>query len=369
MRRVILLMLSFCALGAKASPLIDIPFDFDETKIEEAKDAYEFMGSFAEYYYRLLKANRAHLQTVLQFDSISAWCAGDAHPKNFGAVILATGESEFALNDMDDAGPCPVVMDVLRFFVTAKLAEPKSKIKDMLEAYVDGLSGKSFSPPKSIRELLKTSRHYGFSIDPDDLSDSGRVLERDANAYELDARETAMIVSALSGKIPSTLRLLDAFATAKAGGGSSGVLRYKLLFQFGRGLLHLELKGQPDPAITPVALEPVPATAARIQRTVDLEMGPQASPFYQTVVIDGAAMLMRPRYRGNLRAEVNDGDNSEVTRYEAYALGKFHARSLRDVQGWTNSLRRAYWAKDVYTLVDHFEDKFASLGFLARRGN
>src|SRR4051812_25509910 len=114
--RTLLFFLTFASLHAAAtSALTDVSYAFDTERVFYANSTAHFFTAFGEYYYLLLDANRSQLTTVAALDQTGGWCVGDAHPENFGALILKNGHSIFTINDMDDAGPCPLVMDLLRF--------------------------------------------------------------------------------------------------------------------------------------------------------------------------------------------------------------------------------------------------------------
>lgn len=357
MRAVLLMGLWISGIVAHAASLQDVPFTFDESKVHAATDVYEFTTSFADYYYALLNANRKTLSTLRNLQNEEVWCAGDAHPKNFGALILQDEDSIFTLNDMDDAGPCPAVMDLLRFLLTAHLAESKVLPKDLVESYGEGVLGKPISAPKMVNTLLNRSRQAGMQADPDGLIKGSPRLKRDGKAREVTVAERAEL-TALFHSLTPNWSVLDIYAREKVGGGSGGILRYEVLINGGSGLLHLELKGQPGPATAVVASSPVPPAEERIRRTVELEMGPQASPLYQVVKVSGQEMLLRPRFLGNMPVKLSAGDKKTWLKYEAYILGQLHARTLVNPTRWAAALAREAWGRDVQVLKSHFRQKF-----------
>ena len=186
MRRLVLTVLLFSIQAFAAAPsLNDVAYQFDAEKMSAVESSERFFTSFVEYYYLLLNSNRSQLESVHALDSVGGWCAGDAHPGNFGALIMDDGSSRFAINDMDDAGPCPVVMDFLRFLTAAKLTSPNIKVQDLVSAYLDGISGHLVNVPSAVRDLLKKSAKRGKDIKPGSVV-SGKLL-RDPNSRELEA--------------------------------------------------------------------------------------------------------------------------------------------------------------------------------------
>lgn len=69
--------------------------------------------------------------------------AGDAHHENF-FYIFSSGKRAYVLNDFDDSGIAPFFLDFLKFHAVAVSVNDKKpliKTKKMLEAYISGLSG------------------------------------------------------------------------------------------------------------------------------------------------------------------------------------------------------------------------------------
>ena len=217
-----------------------------------------------------------------------------------------------------------------------------------------------------IKSLLKKSKKRGMDVKPRDVMAANKKLVRDSNARELTPLKRTELTAALTQQTKN-MTLVDAFETAKQGGGSSGVRRYELLFEAKSGLLHLELKTQPTPAQAKVATAPIPACAPRIQQTLDLEQGRLASPFYQVIEIDHQPMLLRPRYYGNKSAKLkpkakHTSDNLDLIAYEAFVLGKFHARSVAMPQQWATAvLAFNAWSGDAAVLARHFVLKYSDL--------
>lgn len=354
---LIAVLIGSCSWAGAQTPIRDIRYHFDQEKVHAASDVYEFTTSFAEYFYALLNHNRGNLSTVADLQSEEAWCAGDAHPKNFGALILSDGDSVFTLNDMDDAGPCPVVMDLLRFLLTAQLAEAKVRPEELVANYLDGVSGAPASIPKAVNALLQQSRNAGTPPTPEDLEKSGMRLKRTGKSREVTGGEGSELRLLMQTLVPDH-QVLDIYAKEKIGGGSNGVLRFEILLQGPSALLHLELKGQPGPAIQVVAPSPVPEQSERIRRTIELEMGAKASPLYRVVKVGGQDMLLRPRFNGNIGVKLSAGDKKVWLKHEAFQLGYFHSQTLKSPGRWVSAVRQESWSADVQSLKSHFRQKF-----------
>lgn len=318
-------------------------FIFDRAKVAQAESPFALYRATADYFYALLDRNRNTLESVRAARSAVGWCAGDPHPENFGALVLRDGASTFTLNDMDDAGPCPLIMDLLRFLVGARFVDADA---DLPPAYLAGLRGESWPVPTAVLKLLKKSVARGREPDPDDLTAQGR-LSRRRHARDVNEVERASVRAALG------LEPVDMFASAKCGGGSHGLLRYEILLADPARVV--ELKTVAQPAIARVAPY-VPAPEERIARTLALEQEARADAAYAVVRVDGTPMLKRPRLHGKLGMKIFDLERTErraVLAFEAHRLGKLHARSLETLQVDPRAV-----ASDVAIVHEHFLDLF-----------
>jgi len=353
---------------AKAPGLMDVAYSFDKTKLDAAKDSFHFLRSYVDYFYLLVKANRGSLQAVSQADNIPGWCVGDAHPENFGVLIRNDGSSLFTMNDVDDSGPCPVVLDLYRLMASSRLYDANTKLDKLVQAYAVGLQGQSYELPPAVADMIAKSQKKGTAPDPKKIS--GNSLVRDGNMHEVNAGELAQIKTALaslSGSLSPRAKLLDTVSTSKIGGGSGGLLRYEALLDNGGALLHLEFKEEVIPSIYPVSAGQIPAAPQRVSTTILMDQGAGASALYNVVTIAGKYMLIRPRFDGNVGMSLDKqsgGDNKDIIRYEAYILGKIHGRSIRDAGNWSRqvlNIPASAWENDVELMTSQFELKFSQL--------
>ena len=253
--------------------LNDVSYQFDHDKLKAANDSFHFLRTFVDYYYDLFPANLNNLHVTANVSAFSGWCVGDAHPENFGALIDENGNAIFSMNDMDDAGPCPIAYDFLRLLVSSRLYSPKLDINKVIISYQDGLTGAVKSAPDYVKSLLKDSANLGETIDPKDLDSSGKLLKRKKDSNEVDSSTRLIIIRDLQAFFTSKefvndgIKVLDMFSTSKVGGGSGGLLRYEVLCSRADGeLLHLELKELTTPAIAQVATDSIPDQKSRYRR-------------------------------------------------------------------------------------------------------
>lgn len=353
---------------AGSLPLRDPSYSFDQTKLDAAADAFHFLRSYVDYFYLLTQLNQASLPVITSLQNVPGWCVGDAHPENFGMLIQQDGKSIFTMNDMDDSGPCPVGLDLIRLMVSSRLYNSDTKIDKIMDAYLKGLQGQSRDIPSAIADMARKSQKKGTAPSSKKVVDN--KLVRDDNMKEVTAQEVTQIKSALGvlrGALPPQTKVLDIVSTAKVGGGSGGLLRYEILLDNSGTLLHLEMKEEVTPSIYPVAVGQIPGTAQRIATTIRMDQSANPSAFYTVVTINGRDMLVRPRFDGNVGVDLSkqgDSDNQDIIRTEAYALGAIHARSVRDINAWAQqlqSVKQGDLEKDISLMMNHFNAKFSSL--------
>ncbi len=353
---------------AEAQNLTDVPYSFDQAKLDAANDSFHFLRSYVDYFYLLIKANRGSFRAVSAADNAAGWCVGDAHPENFGVLIQNDESSVFTMNDMDDSGPCPVVLDLYRLMVSSRLYSGKTNLDKILQAYTAGLEGQTYAVPSPVTDMIRKSRKKGRTPDPKKI-DGDRIL-RDGNMREVDAWELAQIkdaIASLGGSLSQGVKLLDAVATSKIGGGSGGLLRYEALLNNGGALLQLEFKEEPTPSIYPVAAAQIPETRQRMLMSILMEQGAGASAFYAVAAVSGKEMLIRPRFDGNIGMSLDKQtgqDNKDIIRYEAYVLGRIHARSLQNADALARFLQAipgSDWENDVTLMTRHFDLKFSRM--------
>jgi len=350
-----------------AFELNDPNYQFDQTKLDAANDAFHFLRTYVDYFYLVIKENSTNLPTVESLENVAGWCVGDAHPENFGMLIQQNGRSLFTMNDIDDSGPCPVGLDLVRLMVSSSLAYSDINIDSILQAYLTGLQRKTYDTPSVVDDMSKKSQKKGTDVDSKKID--GKKIVRDENAEEVTPEERDAVKAALivfQSVLSSKTKVLDMISTRKTGGGSGGLLRYEVLLDNDGTLLHLELKEEVTPSIYPVATSDIPPSANRILTTLKLDQD-KPSQYYAVVKVNDRDMFVRPRFDGNVGVNLtkqSDGDNKDLIYFEAYTLGLIHSRSVQDIPGWVQQLQ--YTSIDslknnVSAIAEHFQAKFSSL--------
>lgn len=350
---------------SKAAPLSDVTYSFDPAKLDVADDAFHFLRSYVDYYYLLAQANRAQLPTLNALADVGGWCVGDPHPENFGVLIQEDDSSIFTINDIDDAGPCPLAWDLSRFLVASTLYDSSLDIADLLKAYRHGLEGKTDDQPDVVSEMFDDSSKKGERPEKSRVDANG-LLIRSSQSREVDSAVLAQLTTAYKTLFPRHADLVDVMETSKVGGGSGGLRRYELLVKDANGLVNLEMKEEVRPSVYPVAKTPLPDFSTRINQTLLIEQGPSHSAYLSTFVIDGREMISRPRFAGNVGAALdkNSGkENRALILYEAFILGRIHARSV-DGSSWSARVKAAdedALGREIESLSKRMSWKFSKL--------
>lgn len=349
-----------------ATDLQEIEYRFAPDKLAVAANPFQFFRSFVDYFYLLVSANRTALSSLSSTWSTSGWCVGDAHPENFGVLLLKDEKSIFTVNDVDDSGPCPVALDLLRLMVSARLFDDSVSSSAFIKAYVAGLGGESRQVPRDIKDLFKKSRKRGTDPNPKKIPGEKFIRGDELNDVpHEEAQKVAQALQFLQPNLDALPRLLDVVSRKKVGGGSGGLLRYQVLWKDRGQLVHLELKQIVDPAVTSVATGPVTDHGERVMKALRVTQGDDFSKFYRIVRVDSKQMLVRPRFGGNVDVELDKVENfSEVAQFEAYQLGLLHGRSVSDVPAWKKAVLAVpavSWESDVGALAGFFERQYREL--------
>lgn len=362
---ILLFVIGFSEGGrAATSGLQDVSYRFDPVKLQAAKDPFYFFRSFVDLFYLVYKANPSSFPLVKKLSTVQGWCAGDAHLENFGALLQQNRQPLFTINDMDDSGPCPIVLDLFRFLVSAQLADSDIKIEKALVAYVKGLQRKNIEVPSAIRGIFSKSESFGFN--PSESKVKNGKFIRESGANEVTAAERQSLQAILKGYqgvlVPNPI-LLDVIKETKVGGGSGGLLRYQVLLNNGGQVLHFEFKELVTPAIYSVATA-VPTAADRIKASLAVDQGVGASQFYRVVQLAGKDLLIRPRFAGNIGVSLNklaDSEEKEVVYFEAYTLGLVHLRAISDHSSWIkmlNAISVGDFIQEVKLMAGYFKKKY-----------
>lgn len=329
-------------------------------KLNGASDRFHFLRTLVPAYYLFLQRNPP--QGWDELWSQSGWCVGDAHPENFGILLSDSGNPLFTMNDIDDAGLCPLVADALRFFVAVRLYDRNLNLHDLYVEYQNGVRG---APIQYSRELKEMAKKAEGKVDPSGgwLSD-GQHLKRGAIGDDVSGPEWGVLQFTIATEYGANTKMWDAVRFQKDSGGSGGMLRYRVLIEASQ-LQVVELKQIQAPGIFPLARGPIPPPAERIARTLRLEQGAYVSDLFRVTQVGGYAMYLRPRRKGNLGIDLaslsRERQVKPVLKDEAKVLGQLHLRGALDIRAYQNALSRISedeWMAMVDALAGGMGDLF-----------
>lgn len=330
---LILLSFSFSAQGASESLA---PRDFyiqvrqlqpeisDDDFLAKAQtitNSYKYIRTLIPaFYWRWAQAAMPLTPAVSELTSESGWCVGDAHPENFGALLNDQGKAFFLVNDLDDAGVCPLVEDFYKFLLSAKYLNSSMSLASLWQSYLNGLQGMDLNPPTWVNQLLTEAQGQGLLLDS---FSSGKQ-----NCTRQEFRDLEIL---LSQKFNDRFSISDCWQVTKVGGGSGGLQRYRLEI---RGVrtppASLELKRQIRPGVFPVSAKLMP-TEERLQQAYHWEWGQTLSLWSGMVSYGNFDFLIRPRYAGNISVVWDDVSSSkdrfELLNYEFWILGQIHRKT------------------------------------------
>lgn len=352
------------SLCAQAN-IVDIKnYQFDSSKIEAAPNAFHFMRSFVDYFYLIYKNNPSANSEIKKLEQNIGWCAGDAHAENFGVLILKDNSNIFTVNDFDDSDACPIALDLYRFIVTTKAYNSDIEASKIVKHYLKGLNNETTKIPDAVQEMFDKSVKRG--LNPDSKKVANGKFVRSSLLNEVSAEELKVISSILKLN-NKALPILDAVSTRKVGGGSGGLLRYEVLTKVNDQLIHLELKEITTPATYPVSVQTNLSDDKRYYNTMAYAMGNLVSPLYQVIEVGQKTMLLRPKFDGNVGVSLDknsESENEDLIKFEAYTLGKFHARSVKNTVPYIQQLQQIdlnTLDKQAEAMSEFFYKKFDEL--------
>lgn len=349
-----LFVLSSFTLLSKEITLKDVPYEFDSEKVQAAKNSFHFLRSFVDYYYLLIKENKDQLPEINSRWNTIGWCAGDAHPENFGILIGENNFRSFTINDWDDSGPCPVYLDLFRLLVSSKLYDSHLNLDEIISAYKLGFTGGNFDQPTVVQNMFPDSVAKGSKFNPKKVIGEKFVRSSEMTEVSSDVKNT--IEKAIGFSI------LDIVKTSKVGGGSGGLVRFEVLVKVDGVLTQLELKNEIEPGITPVASSKIPSNSERFKKSFFYFGTNNISKFYQLISINDQDFLVRPRFYGNVGVNLSDAIDfkpASLISYEAFILGNLHAKSVSSEN--FGDIEASKIKDEVDAFVNKFQSKFDEL--------
>jgi hypothetical protein len=340
--------------------------DAIKQKTTTASSAFRFFRAFGPLFYERIVRDPAHQQLFSRLKAFKGWMMGDAHPENFGILLARDGSARFAANDIDDAGPGPLYLDVLRYLSSARYVPDAPDAGSLLKAYRRGLEGKDGDWGDAVAWMLRKSEDRGFNPRKNAFDEeSGRLL-RNRERVELANQETrADLERRVRRHYGPGAQVVDAVEYLRDWGGSGFQKRYVVLIQFPRedrawtdeGRVVVEFKEMVEPATRLLGGAREPRLERRVERTYALfkSDGRALSPFYDTTHFEDRGFLMRPRYDGERGFDLTDWEGDDrrgLLRDQMRLLGLMHRKELGAAEAArfsvaTESLSDEAWAREA----------------------
>ncbi len=313
-------------------------------KLEGAQTPLRFLRSFAPAYYRAFALQKNSLKApLLKASEFQGWCAGDAHPENFGTLLDDSGNASFTYIDLDDSGSCSVFSDILHFVLATRLQvedlRDRESIEGIIEAYLDGAAGR-VKLSKPVRALLSRAEDKDyFDEELEDFGSEVEVLSK--NISQPERRRLAEAFAADFGKVTIT----RATRFAKTSGGSAAQIRHRTILAHGDEPVILEFRTLTTPAVYHERYEPSePRT--RTLHALKMTAPRGRSKWYAVRELNGKWLLASPRYKGTRAVELKkDADQDpelmlKIVRDEAAVLGELHSRGTPEFGSYLHSIRK-----------------------------
>lgn len=206
-----------------------------------------------------IRSNAAHYWSYVKTDSLKPFSefegvvAGDPHMGNFSVVPVETVNGERVLRfvniDFDDTGVGPFALDFARFVVTVKVVDKDVKIRDLVQAYTDGLRGRQAQAPARIQETLSMSMERYDALDDryvDKKTSHGKFKIEPGEVERYDAKYSLDDIARL---FPNE-KVLDLATRPGERGGSANAVRIWVLTETRAGVQHInEIKGYQPTAL------------------------------------------------------------------------------------------------------------------------
>lgn len=340
-----------------------------ELRISNIHSKDDFFRSFIPYFYLRVRENFKNVRDWNDLINEQAWCAGDPHPANFGVLWTPNQSSIFTINDVDDANPCPIFVDVFRFLTGWSLVERDLSMSQLLNAYFSGLqSARNPGIPLPLQQMLAKSQQLGPLASKKWLDPKGKFKD---SPELIDVKPTlgAEIRAQASNLGNNQWDVIDLKERLRFEGGSGGLKRFLVLMKRNSlvppQFLLLEMKEISRPGTFPLNV-PRLDPRSRILQALQWEQRPALTAWNQGVTLVGRPFHTRLLMDGNLGLKLdsfNKSDRAAIALHEAALLGRLHrtggasANYLKKV----TAVPPEAWEKAVKVLRDDIDDAWKKI--------
>jgi hypothetical protein len=304
-------------------------------QLEESDNLSQFIRSNARHYWNFMRSE-ADLSVLKSYLSYSGVVAGDPHLGNFAPLPLL-GKSgrrnmEFVNVDFDDAGRAPFVLDFVRYVIAVEATFPETKKRSLEAAYIQGLTGKTLSPPSSLAEIMSVSVAEYDQMVADHLR---KNTDRDGFVFEAGKIEPyrGPITREEIMKVFVNKKVIDLARRPKDRGGSAEGLRIWVLVEESSGFRQIiELKEYAAPGVSLYQKQPAMNVWLREVREV-FWPGLDGSS-YDLIEVGGTVFWIRPKGAGIVDIPYSSEKRkkmifaSALADFDAHILGLAHGRQF-----------------------------------------
>ncbi|MBL7715076.1 MAG: DUF2252 family protein [Bdellovibrionales bacterium] len=307
-------------------------YQLEEKFRNSSTDELMFFRATAPLYYYLLSHSENELIAFTDVLKHTGVVMGDAHPENFGALVINEQTVIYSANDVDDSATRPYVLDLLRYFSAVRLLRPDADLAPLLDAYVAGISATPVS--RTLRDsLIYDSQKKGLKVDKGDVDLTLFKFPRNPTEVFDAPKEESRIYCGLALHHYSGTKCLDVAHVERRSGGSAFVPRTWVLIETPLGIRHVEFKTQYRSSTEAWGRNRILDTesAVRIEAGLNAFLGSARNREMQAILSDGTSILMRPRYAGNgaLKfSKLTPDQQLSLFAEQANTLGQIHVRTL-----------------------------------------
>lgn len=343
-----------------------------QKRIDQIESPQEFFRAFTPYFHFRLVQGPFRSAPWNPLRQRVAWCLGDPHPENFGAVIGKNGRAQYLPNDIDDVHPCPLAADLLRFLVGWNLWGGEGGTEELLATYLSvRRSGRVPLPPQVIALLLRESEFRGQRASLKWYHPDLRVLRRRSDLSAIPSPFDRDVAQVATEVLEGQGRVLQVAERIRLEGGSGGVKRFLALMDRGsEGPLLLEFKEIVRPSTFPWGV-PLVDPFLRIQTAWTMLRNENLTDFEKTVTLFNRPFYTRPLWEGSIDLNLSNLSSlqlREVAHYQAALLASFHRSSQPEFPIDFDSIPPQVWARTVSQMSDEIQRAYLELrGPMERR--
>lgn len=309
--------------------------DFLLQQIELNADFHSFYRSFVPLFYKAIKED-SEIKKLDPLKKYVSTIGGDVHSENFGFIIDDNGKIIFSLNDCDDTTEGPLFVDVLRHFISIDIVSKKIDWEDYLKSYERGIreekNGYSRHTQKKMEKVFEKTQSI---MDEYIALNPPSFIKLSKPNRPMTTEEVSSVKNGLLEKFP-LIDIFDQYARIKVDGGSAGMKRFYVLARLKPDgpVKWLDIKETTDSSFDKV-FSPSGKSIEFEKRFRNLKEDAFDGRLNETLSI--VKVQNKPfslRFKNNFAVgikleDVKDDDLKDVLLDEAFALGRFHANSLR----------------------------------------